>query len=66
MKKLVLLGIAVVVLTGAAVSAQSESKGHEDNARIAELEKLAEKGDTAAMHRLIEFYDENSVEYVEI
>lgn len=66
MKKLVLLGIAVVVLTGAAVSAQSESKGHEDNARIAELEKSAENGDTAAMHHLIEFYDENSVEYVEI
>lgn len=30
------------------------------------LEKKAEQGDTAAMHRLLEFYEENSVEYVEV
>lgn len=66
MKKIFLLGIAVVALTCVAIYAQTDSKDHEENARIVELEKLAEKGDTAALHRLIEFYDENSVEYVEI
>ena len=37
-----------------------------DDERLIKLESLAEQGDTAAMHRLIEFYDENSSVYVEV
>lgn len=33
---------------------------------IRDLESRAEKGDTAAMHRLIEYYNENAVIYIEV
>ena len=33
---------------------------------IRDLESRAEKGDTAAMHRLIEYYNENAVSYIEV
>ena len=46
--------------------AQTSEKAPVENERLVKVESLAEQGDTAAMHRLIEFYDENSTVYVEV
>lgn len=66
MKKILLSGIAIVLIASVAVYAQIGKNRIEGNPQLDKWEKLAERGDTAAMHRLIEFYDENSVEYVEV
>lgn len=73
MKKKVLIGIGAMLAVCAGIAAIipiSKASANEaevpENAQVAELERLAEQGDTAAMHRLIEFYDENSIEYLEI
>lgn len=66
MKKILLSGIAIILVASVAIYAQIGKNRIEGNPQLVKWEKLAEKGDTAAMHRLIEFYDENSVEYVEI
>ena len=63
MKKILLSGIAIVLIASVAVYAQIGKNRIEGNPQLDKWEKLAERGDTAAMHRLIEFYDENSVEY---
>lgn len=66
MKKILFVGIVIAMIGVIAIGAKSGKNETEVDTRLVKLEKLAEKGDTAAMHRLIEFYDENSVEYVEI
>lgn len=66
MKKVIFMAIAISLITTVAIYAQSLVKGIPDNPELVKLETLAEQGDTAAMHRLIEFCDENSVEFVEV
>lgn len=64
MKKTIIILTASLLITGAffALTAQSSDKTNEDAKQLAQWEELAQQGDTAAMHRLIEFYDENSTE----
>ncbi|MBD5350153.1 MAG: sel1 repeat family protein [Bacteroides sp.] len=67
MKKFALIGILILVITCIAMLAHTrKNEIFKSNELIAQWEKLAEKGDTAAMHRLIKFYDENSSIYVEV
>lgn len=75
MKKIILIAttILLIVSVSIAIYAQSEDDSTSDNAQSAEMrqqlaewEQLAEQGDTTALHRLIEFYDENSAVYVEV
>ena len=67
MKKII---IAVIITISSiavmVIYAQKDEKATVDDVRLIKLESLAEQGDTAAMHRLIEFYDENSSVYVEV
>lgn len=58
--------IAIASIAVMAIYAQKNEKVTGDDERLIKLESLAEQGDTAAMHRLIEFYDENSSVYVEV
>lgn len=67
MKKIIIA--VIITITSIAVMAIYAQKGEivtVDDERLIKLESLAEQGDTAAMHRLIEFYDENSSVYVEV
>lgn len=68
MRKVALVSIATLLIAGAAITILAHTTGQEDasEAQLKEWEQLAEQGDTAAMHRLIEFYDENSTDYVEV
>lgn len=66
MKKIIITIIAIVSIVSVVIYAQTNEELSVDNAKIANLETLAQQGDTAAMHRLIEFYDENSTVYVEV
>ena len=66
MKKIIIAVIAIASIVGMAIYAQKNEKVTIDDERLLKLESLAEQGDTAAMHRLIEFYDENSSVYVEV
>ena len=66
MKKNIIAVIAIASIAGMAIYAQKNEKVTIDDERLIKLESLAEQGDTAAMHRLIEFYDENSSVYVEV
>lgn len=66
MKKIIIAVIAIASIAGIAIYAQKKEKVTVDDERLTKLEALAEQGDTAAMHRLIEFYDENSSVYVEV
>lgn len=59
MKKIIIAVIAIASIAGIAIYAQKKEKVTVDDERLTKLEALAEQGDTAAMHRLIEFYDEN-------
>ncbi len=63
MKKIIVTIFAIVSIVSMAIYAHTNEEQNVDNAKIANLETLAQQGDTAAMHRLIEFYDENS-EYI--
>lgn len=67
MKKIIIAVIitiaSIAVMT---IYAQKDEKVTVDDERLIKLESLAEQGDTAAMHRLIEFFDENSSVYVEV
>lgn len=65
MKKIIIAVIAIASIAVMAIYAQKNEKVTGDDERLIKLESLAEQGDTAAMHRLIEFYDENSSVYVE-
>ena len=66
MKKIIIAVIAIASIAGMAIYAQKNEKVTIDDERLIKLESLAEQGDTASMHRLIEFYDENSSVYVEV
>ena len=66
MKKIIITIIALVSVACLAIYAQKNEKVTVDDERLTKWETLAEQGDTAAMHRLIEFYDENSSVYVEV
>lgn len=66
MKKIIIAVIAIAFIAVMAIYAQKNEKVTFDDERLIKLESLAEQGDTAAMHRLIEFYDENSSVYVEV
>lgn len=66
MKKIIIAVIAIVTIAVMAIYAQKSEKVTIDDERLIKLESLAEQGDTAALHRLIEFYDENSSIYVEV
>lgn len=66
MKKIIIAVIAIASIAGVAIYAQKDEKVTIDDERLIKLESLAEQGDTAAMHRLIVFYDENSSVYVEV
>lgn len=66
MKKIIIAVIAIASIAGMAIYAQKNEKVTIGDERLIKLESLAEQGDTAAMHKLIEFYDENSSVYVEV
>ena len=66
MKKIIITIIVIASIVSVAIYAQTDEKATDGNNEIAKWEILAEQGDTAAMHRLIEFYDENSTIYVEV
>ncbi len=66
MKKIIIAVIAIASIAVMAIYAQKNEKVTIDDERLIKLESLAEQGDTAAMHRLIEFYDENSAVYVAV
>ena len=66
MKKLIVIIMTVVAITTIGIALYAQTSNANVNKQVEEWEVLAEKGDTAAMHRLIEFYDENSSEFVEV
>lgn len=68
MEKIFFALIAIVMGIGIATTifAKSDKPANELDPQVKEWEVMAEHGDTAAMHRLIEFYDEDSIEYVEV
>lgn len=66
MKKIVIAVIAIASIAVMAIYAQKSEKVTIDDERLIKLESLAEQGGSAALHRLIEFYDENSSVYVEV
>lgn len=66
MEKIIIAVIAIASIAVMAIYAQKNEKVTIDDERLIKLEALAEQGDTAAVHRLIEFYDENSSVYVEV
>lgn len=66
MKKFIIAVIAIASIAVMVIYAQTNENVTVDNEKLIKLESLAEQGDTAAMHRLIEFYDENSSVYVEV
>lgn len=66
MKKIIFTVIAVASIACVVIYARINDKGVRSNGQVAQWEKLAEQGDTVAMHRLIEFYDENSTDFVEV
>ena len=66
MRKVITLSIVIVAIIGITIYAQNRESSYPEDKQLKEWEQLAEKGDTAAIHRLIEFYDENSSIYVEV
>lgn len=66
MKKIIIAIIAIAAIAGVAFYAHTNETVTDDDEKLVKLEILAEQGDTTAMHRLIEFYDENSTVYVEM
>ena len=59
MRKITITAILVSLITTVAVYAQTGFNNTEDSVQLAKWETLAEQGDTVAMLRLLEFYDEN-------
>lgn len=55
---------SLFILSGCSLKAQEQNTLSPN--QISDLETRAEKGDTAALHRLIEYYDENSIVEVEV
>lgn len=67
MKKAIIIISVLMVLccTAIALFAQNYASDIEDS-RLQKLERLAEQGDTAALHSLIHYLDDRAVEYVEV
>ena len=66
MRKLI-FGIAgMLILITLAISVFAQTGKSTLDPQLQEWERMAEQGDTAALHRLIRFYDENSYEVVEV
>lgn len=65
MKKTVFAVMAILIIASVAISAQFNGNEFRGNPQVTQWEQLAEQSDTAALHRLIEFYDENTYVYVE-
>ncbi len=65
MKKTILgiLGLCVIITVAIIVYAQNGTDRN-DEPQLQKWEQNAERGDTAAMHRLIEFYAENAEYYI--
>lgn len=67
MKKFVLGITGVIAILAIAMSLYAHTgMANAVNPQLQEWERMAEQGDTAALHRLIRFYDENSYEVVEV
>lgn len=66
MKKIIITLIVIASIVSLTISAQKHGQATYEDEKIAQMVTLAEQGDTAAMHRLIEFYDKNSTIYVEV
>lgn len=66
MKRIIIAVIAIASIAVMEIYAQKSEKVTIDDERLLKLESLAEQGDSAALHRLIEFYDENSSVSVEV
>lgn len=66
MKKLILAIFIAIIATASVLYAQSIQKEEELPLEIQEWERLAEKGDTAAMHKLLLFYDDNAPVYLDV
>lgn len=60
MRKISIAAIIVSLITAVAVYAQTSLKKTDNEVQISRWEASAEHGDTAAMHRLMEFYNENA------
>lgn len=66
MKKVIALSIVIVAVIGITIYAQNRESSSPADKHLQKWEQLAERGDTAAMHRLIEFYDANTSIFVEV
>lgn len=67
MKTKILLASVLTVVAVAVLWAQNKgNKSPELPDEVKEWERLAEKGDTVALHKLLSFYDNNSPVYVEV
>lgn len=64
MKKIIITMIVIATIVSVAIYAMTDKKVGDGDDKLVRLEILAGQGDTAAMHRLIEFYDKNSSAYV--
>ena len=65
MKKIILAIFIGIAATASVIYAQSIKKDQLPK-EIEEFERLAEKGDTAAMHKLLLFYDDNTPVYLDV
>lgn len=67
MRKAIIIISVLMALgcTAIALFAQNDTSNIEDS-RLQELERLAEQGDTAALHSLILYLDDRAVDYVEV
>lgn len=69
MKTKIFIALALCITIIAVAFAQNNSNNLELSDEVREWERLAEMGDTAAMHKLLRFYDDNSpvdIEVVEV
>jgi len=67
MKTKILLAVTLIVAAAAVLWAQNTvSHAPELPDEVKEWERLAEKGDTVALHKLLSFYDNNAPVYVEV
>lgn len=59
-----------VILVGAVIAVAFAQKGNDGDIKLPDevkkWETLAEQGDTAALHNILRYYDENAVIYVEV
>lgn len=58
--------IIAVALTVAIITVAFAQNNNSNVAELKQWELMAEKGDTACLHKLLRFYDENAVEFIEV